>query len=61
MIYVLEMRWWHRMINILTTPIRVTMLALWPIALPIEYIVKGHELPVDWFEFAASFLEIEEI
>ena len=48
------------MINILTIPIRFIMLALWPIALPIEYIVKGHEFPEDWFEFSARFLEIEE-
>lgn len=61
MIYVLEMRWWHRMINILTAPIRFTMFSLWPIALIVEYIVKGHEFPEDWSEFAASFFEIEEI
>lgn len=54
------MKWCHRMINILTIPIRFIMLALWPIALPIEYIVKGHEFPEDWFEFSARFLEIEE-
>jgi hypothetical protein len=55
------MKWWHRMINILTAPIRFAMFALWPIPLIVEYIVKGHEIPEDWFEFTDKFLEIEEI
>lgn len=60
MIYVLKMKWWHRVFNILTIPIRIAMFALWPIALIVEYIAKGHEIPEDWFEFAAGFLYIEE-
>lgn len=49
------------MLNILTCPIRVAMVAIFPIALPIEYIVKGHGFPYDWMYLSASFLEIEEI
>jgi hypothetical protein len=60
MIYVLKMKWWHRVINILTIPIRIAMFALWPVALVVEYIVEGHEIPEDWFEFTAGFLWIEE-
>ena len=60
MFYTYKMRWYHRLCNVVTTPIRMVLMCVCLVSLPIQYIVTGKDICDDFCDWCMTFLEIEE-